>query len=223
MFNPPSASHMGGAWERMIKSVRRILIALTKDQTLSDDKLQTFLLEAEAILNARPLTPVTLNEAGETTLTPNHLLRVNATADLPPVLTSREDCYARRRWLRVQYLADQFWKRWSREYLRSVIIRRKRLSKKRNFQVGDVVPLIDNNLPRAQGSIGRISSTLPDEHGVVRTGNVESRGSQFLRPIHKLRLVLPVDDEVPRQQSDDSSTRRCQCHKEEETDDPNEY
>ena len=222
-FNPPSASHMGGAWERMIKSVRRILIALTKDQTLSDDQLQTFLLEAEAILNARPLTPVTLNEAGETPLTPNHLLRVNATADLPPALTSREDCYARRRWRRVQYLADQFWKRWSREYLRSIIIRQKWLSKKRNFQVGDVVLLIDNNLPRAQWSIGRISSTLPDEHGVVRTVNVKSRGSQFLRPIHKLCLVLPVDDEVPRQQSDDASTRRCQCHKEEETDDPNEH
>ena len=30
-FNPPEASHMGGAWERMISSVRQILRALQKE------------------------------------------------------------------------------------------------------------------------------------------------------------------------------------------------
>ena len=31
-FNPPSASHMGGAWERIIRSVRKILRALLGQQ-----------------------------------------------------------------------------------------------------------------------------------------------------------------------------------------------
>jgi len=51
-FNPPSVSQMGGVWERQIRSVQRILTSLAGERVL-------FLLEIEAILNARPLTPVT--------------------------------------------------------------------------------------------------------------------------------------------------------------------
>ena len=109
-FNPPSASHMGGVWERMIRSVRRILISLTSQRNLSDDQPHTFLLEAESILNSRPLSPVILDIDEQKPLTPYHLLKLHPTQALPPVLTSKEDCYAKRRWLYVQFLADQFWR-----------------------------------------------------------------------------------------------------------------
>ena len=72
-FNPPNASHMGGVWERMIRSVRRILTSLMTEQTLDDDQLHTFLLEAESILNSRPLIPITTDADGLEPLTPNHL------------------------------------------------------------------------------------------------------------------------------------------------------
>ncbi|TWW61445.1 hypothetical protein D4764_04G0000920 [Takifugu flavidus] len=42
IFNSPAASHQGGIWERQIRTVRRILGALLKEQTLTDDSLQTF-------------------------------------------------------------------------------------------------------------------------------------------------------------------------------------
>ena len=96
-FNPPTASHMGGAWEKMIRSVRRILTSLTADRTLNDDQLHTFLLEAEAILNSRPLTPVTIEPEGAGPLTPNHLLKLNPTGNLPPTITDGKDCYSKRR------------------------------------------------------------------------------------------------------------------------------
>ena len=46
---------MGGAWERMIRSVRKILTALTCDQTLDDEAFSTFMTEVEGILNSRPV------------------------------------------------------------------------------------------------------------------------------------------------------------------------
>ena len=55
-FNPPSASHMGGAWERMIRSLRQFLKAILKEQLVSDEVLSTVMAEAVNILNSRPLT-----------------------------------------------------------------------------------------------------------------------------------------------------------------------
>ena len=58
VFNPPAASHMGGIWERMIRSVRKVLNALLKNQSPNDEGLSTLMCEVEAILNSRPLTKV---------------------------------------------------------------------------------------------------------------------------------------------------------------------
>lgn len=57
-FNPPTGSHHGGVWERCIRTVRKILSALVKEQTLNDEGLSTLLCEVEAIVNSRPLTTV---------------------------------------------------------------------------------------------------------------------------------------------------------------------
>ena len=46
-FNPPCASHMGGIWERMIRSTRTVLKALAKEQILTDEQLRTLMAEAE--------------------------------------------------------------------------------------------------------------------------------------------------------------------------------
>ena len=109
--NPPNASHMGGAWERMIRSVRRILTSLMTERTLDNDQLHTFLLEAESILNSRLLTPITTDADVTEPLTPNHLLKLCPTGNFPPSLPFDENYCPKRRWKHVQYLADQFWKR----------------------------------------------------------------------------------------------------------------
>ena len=50
-FNPPGASHMGGVWERIIRSVRKILEGLLNQQLVTDEQLTTLMTEVEAILN----------------------------------------------------------------------------------------------------------------------------------------------------------------------------
>ena len=56
IFNPPYASHFGGIWERLIRSIRHVLKALLKVQILNDESLRTLMCEVESVINARPLT-----------------------------------------------------------------------------------------------------------------------------------------------------------------------
>ena len=56
LFNSPNTSHCGGAWERMIRSTRKVLRALMKEQVVCDEVLSTVMAEAMNILNSRPLT-----------------------------------------------------------------------------------------------------------------------------------------------------------------------
>lgn len=60
VFNPPHASHFGGAWERMIGASRKIQdsLLLSHKGPLPHEVLTTFLMEVSAIFYARPLVAV---------------------------------------------------------------------------------------------------------------------------------------------------------------------
>lgn len=117
IFNPPSGSHHGGVWERCIRTVRKVLTALMKEQILDDEGLTTLMCEVESIVNSRPITKSSDDPTDYEALTPSHLLLLRSGPNLPPGSFSKEDKYSRRRWRQVQYLSDIFWRRWIREYL----------------------------------------------------------------------------------------------------------
>ena len=57
-MNVPKASHMGGAWERQIRTVCNVLNALLKTNSShhDDDSLRTLMYVVSANVNSRPLT-----------------------------------------------------------------------------------------------------------------------------------------------------------------------
>ncbi|XP_053376587.1 uncharacterized protein LOC128547590 [Mercenaria mercenaria] len=123
-MNVPAASHMGGVWERQIRSVRSVLATLlhTHGNSLDDDSLRTFLYEAASIVNSCPLTVANVNDPlSVTPLTPNHLLTMKTTIILPPPGNFQtNDMNCKHRWRRVQFLLNQFWTRWRNEYLQNL-------------------------------------------------------------------------------------------------------
>ena len=56
-LNPPSASHMGGSWERQIRTVRAVLAPLLEEcgSQLDHESFRTLMKEVQAIINSRPL------------------------------------------------------------------------------------------------------------------------------------------------------------------------
>ena len=86
-MNAPETSHMGGTWKRQIHTIQNVLVMLLTHYTaqLDDKTLRTFMVEAEAIVNCRPLTVDTINSPHTPeSLLPNHLLTVKYMVMLPP-------------------------------------------------------------------------------------------------------------------------------------------
>ncbi|XP_054278150.1 uncharacterized protein LOC128996726 [Macrosteles quadrilineatus] len=74
-FIPLRAPHMGGCWERLIRSVKKAFKGVMRAQYLKDEELQTFLTLVEFIINSRPLTHVSIDPLDPEPITPNHFLR----------------------------------------------------------------------------------------------------------------------------------------------------
>ena len=133
---------MGGAWERLIRTIWRVMTMVLREQILDDEGLQTFMCEIESIVNGRPLTRVLDDPRDANALTPNHLLTLKSSESYPPGIFSKADSYCKRRWRQIQYLADLFWKRWVREYLPTLQQRQKWFTPKRNIQENDIVLIV---------------------------------------------------------------------------------
>ena len=205
--NPPTASHMGGVWERQIRSIRSILTALMKEHStiLTDESLRTFMAETEAIINSRPLTVETINDPlSPAPLSPIQLLTYKSDVVFPPPGEFlRNDVYCRRHWRRVQYLSNEFWSRWRVEFLSSLQPRQKWTGVCRNIMVGDIVLVKDSEIfTRRNGwPMARVEQVFPSDDGLVRKVQLRvahkqaDKTSVLERPINKLVLLVEADGE----------------------------
>ncbi|XP_056093862.1 uncharacterized protein LOC130072671 [Rhinichthys klamathensis goyatoka] len=196
-FNPPHSSHMGGVWERMIGIARRILDALllqTNTAHLSHEVLVTLMAEVMAIMNARPLVPVSSDPDMPTVFTPAMLLTQKVDPVLPPAGEyDLKDLYSKQ-WKQVQALADSFWKRWRQEYLVLLQPRRKWHMDKPNLSEGDVVLLKDAQVKRNEWPVGVVVNAIPSKDSKVRKVDVRvgRQGTQrvYSRPVSEVVLLV---------------------------------
>ena len=189
-FNPPAASHQGGVWERLIRSIRRILHSMVGERLVEEETLRTFVVEVEKILNDRPITPVSDDPKDLEALTPNHILLLRRNPSSSPDVFEESDRF-KARWKHVHLLANEFWQRWTREYLPTLQERQKWLQPKPNFKVGDLVLLADKNLSRGQWPKGLVGQTFraPDSEGMVRQVVVRIADGAYRRDVRKLCLL----------------------------------
>ena len=131
-------------------------------------------------------------------LSPSNILTMKTRIVLPPPgIFQRADLYCRKRCRQVQYLANDFWSRWKKEYLSSLQSRSKWSGEKRNFQINDVVLVKDKNLPRNQWPLARVAKVFTSEDKLVRRVQlyIPTSKSELQRPIHKLVLLVGADEQ----------------------------
>ena len=171
-MNPVGASHYGGAFERKIGSVRRALegfLSLNK-QPVTRDELGTYLQEAAAVVNSTPLFPGPKGPNEPLALSPGQLLTMKTPGTVPTEETTDDDAFAygRRRWKKIQYLADTFWKQWRDHYIQNLTRRTKWKRKISNLKVGDVVILKDKLASRCDWRLAIVRKPITGRDGRVR-------------------------------------------------------
>ena len=186
-FNPPAAPHMGGAWERLVRSVKEVMTGLMNNHILTDAQLYTLLTEVESILNTRPLTNASDDVNDFEALTPNHiLLGRHRHWEYMAEHIDEKDITSRRRYRQVLALAERFWTRWRREYLPDLQKRAIGRVHTPNFVVDELVLVSDKNARRGKWPLGRIKRVMPGDDGVVRTVDVLTKDGLYTRPVAKL-------------------------------------
>ncbi|XP_053406667.1 uncharacterized protein LOC123558187 [Mercenaria mercenaria] len=188
-FLPPNAPHFGGAHESMVKCAKRALFAILKNGDITDEDLITAVVGAEGLINSRPLTYQSSNPKDNTVLTPNHFLYGQAGGNFAPDINNVTSRDLQRRWRFVQELLRHFWKRWLQEYLPTLGVRNKWFLGTRDFTVGDIVMVIDPDVPRGQWHLGRITKVFPGRDGHVRVAEVHIGNNILKRPITRLALL----------------------------------
>ncbi|XP_011859063.1 PREDICTED: uncharacterized protein LOC105556579 [Vollenhovia emeryi] len=187
IFNPPAAPHMGGKWEAVVKSLKHHLRRTIGETLLTFEETTTLLAQIEAILNSRPLEPLSDDSDDISALTPGHFLIGSALTSVPE--PSLKDLATSRlsRWQFIQQRVQQFWSQWSAQYLQ----RQQAISKWHHpsnaIQVGSLVLITDERLPRCKWPLPRVSTLMPAKDGLTRVVTLKTP----TRPITKL-APLPI-------------------------------
>ncbi|XP_039761266.1 uncharacterized protein LOC120634604 [Pararge aegeria] len=193
-FIPAYAPHMGGLWEAGVKAFKSHLNRVLGNAHLDFEDLYTVLVQIEAILNSRPLTPLSNDPLDLTPLTPGHFLVGRPLTALPTPERLHTNESRLSRFERLERMRQHFWSRWHKEYLAELQQRTKwQTSKGPALKEGMLVLIKEDALPPMKWSLGRVIKTHPGSDGVVRVADLRTAKGVVRRAFNRI-CPLPIVD-----------------------------
>lgn len=188
-FIPPRGPHFGKLWEVSVKSDKRV----AGNAFLKIEEFETLIVQIEAILNSRPLSPISSDPSDLNPLRPFHYLIGDTSRAIPEENLEDTPINPLTRWQYVQKLRQQFWRQWHKEYLTNLQYRTKWKDTNTKIQPGQLVLLRENNIPPMNWPLGRIIATHLGKDNVVLVVTVKSQYGTFKRTVVKI-CGLPIED-----------------------------
>lgn len=209
IFLPPASPHMGGAWERLVQTVKANLLQLKPGRHPTDEVLRNCLMEIENLINSRPLTHVPVDDPEAPVLTPNHFILGSSSGLKPASILDDSGIVLRRAWRASQVEANIFWQRWLRDYSPELTRRTKWFTDVKAIEENDIVLIVDPALPRNCWPKGRVVGVNRGKDDRIRSAAIQTVNGIYERPATKI-AVLDVrrDKEV----SQASGVPRGECH-----------
>ena len=159
-FSPAESPWWNGCCESLVRSIKKAINEIMKEQRLSYNELLTIFFESANLVNERPIGTKPSENQDFTYLCPNDLLLGRSTSRVPSGLFNESKSLIKR-FIFIQSLIDSFWKKWTSKYFPELLIQEKWHHGKRNIMVGDIVTIQDNDLPRGQWKLGKVIKTTP--------------------------------------------------------------
>ncbi|XP_037928917.1 uncharacterized protein LOC119663378, partial [Teleopsis dalmanni] len=178
--------------EEVNKETRKVVFVNTNEDNYVL-QLGTALIEIEAILNSRPITPHSCDPSDYEALTPAHFLIGGPLKTLSESSPQYEAASLIDKWSRITAVKHHFWRRWSRDYLNELQIRTKWTEEQSNITEGVLVLIHEDNMPPQRWLMGRIVHCIRGPDNLVRVVDVQTPKGVIRRPIHKLAL-LPIEN-----------------------------
>uniref|UniRef100_A0A182PWK8 Integrase catalytic domain-containing protein n=1 Tax=Anopheles epiroticus TaxID=199890 RepID=A0A182PWK8_9DIPT len=192
-FIPPASRHMGGAWERLVRSVKTNLSGKQLPRTPTEEVLRSALVEIENTINSRPLTHLPIDDVSAGVLTPNHLLLGSSNGLKPLAVLDDTVAVVKKGWELSKIMANVFWRQWITAYLPTITRRTKWFKPVKPIEVGDIVVIADPQSPRNSWPKGKVIAVKKSPDGQVRKATVQTAQGIYERPAVKI-AVLDVDE-----------------------------
>ena len=182
-------------WERLIRNVKTLLKKNFAKAFLTSDELCTIFVKIEGILNSRPITYVYSESSEPNPLTPNDLLLGGRSTIVPSLGVEEVDLDVKRDDLikREEYhrlIVKRFWRRWNHEYLNELRKTNELNRMQENFpKPGQVVLIVEDNVPRPLSKLGVIHELHPGIDGVVRAVTLKTKNGMIKRPVQRLVML----------------------------------
>jgi len=197
-FNPAYAPQFGGAWERLIKDVKRGLESSLGKFIVPKLSMEAALARIETNLNNRPLTEIPVSSMDDIPLTP--YLLMSGYPNYPALddstndeITNPPDIMAIKPARRINALVQAFRTRFISEYA-PIITRRPVNSAKAKYllKVDDYVLYMDPTKNPSEWQRGIISKTYPGKDCAIRVADIKLKNGTTLkrRPAH---LIAKLD------------------------------
>lgn len=191
-FIPAYSPHMGGLWESGVKSTKHHLRRVAGNAILTFEQLYTLLVQVEAVLNSRPMSPLSSDPSDFTALTPSHFLIGRPLTSTPDQNLTTIPQNRLSHFEQVQQLQQHFWTRWSREFISELQQRTKWSTEQGSLKIQDLVIIKEDNQPPLKWVLGRIVDLYPGKDKVARVAAVRTPTGIIKRSFSKI-CPLPVN------------------------------
>lgn len=193
-FIPPHAPNFGGLWEAGVRSTKHHLKRVVGNSTLTFEEMTTLLSQIEACLNSRPISQLPTYPDDPYPLTPGHFLVGEPLVVVPDRNYENSGLSTLSRWHLTQRMLQDFWRKWSTDYLTQLYHRYKWTNQVSEPNIGDVVLVKEDELPPAKWLFGVITEKHTGSDKLTRVVSVKCKNSIFKRALSKL-IILPVAKE----------------------------
>lgn len=193
-FNNVYSPEISGLSEAAVKSAKLLLKRIIGDQIFDFESYSTIFARIEALLNSRPLFPITV-DSDDVYLSPSHFLVSGPLVAAPEPLVEERSLSIRCRWTRLRDIVQCFWKQWLQQVINKESQRSKWRKATPSITVGQLVLVPDAKCSPSAWPLGIVEAVLTGSQNAVRTVQIRlATKDVIIRSVNKLVIVPVVGD-----------------------------